>query len=95
MKVPAMMHVYCPHCKKHTEHKVKEHREGTRRSLAWGQIKHERKTYGYTSKIAGQVRKVKQRKKSKLMLECIVCHKKVGKIYPDSKKKVEIVKKEA
>jgi hypothetical protein len=49
---------------------------------------------GYTSKVAGQVSRVKQHKKTKLMLECKACHKRHDKILPDTKKKIEIMKEE-
>ena len=93
MKIPNRIRTYCPKCRKHTGHKVKEGREGKRRTMAWGQQKHIRKTKGYTSKVAGQAKRVKQRKKTKLMLECTVCKKKHPRILPDSKKKTEITKR--
>ena len=94
MKIPAVIKTYCPFCKKHTEHKVREHKEGKRRTLAWGQVKFIKQTKGYKGKKAGKPKKVKQRKKVKLMLECMLCHKKHEKILPHTKKKIEIKKKE-
>ncbi len=94
MKVPAIINVYCPKCKKHTPHKVKELRKGTRRTLSFGQQKFLRATKGYTSKKAGQVRKVKQSQKQSTMLECTVRKKRHPKIFPHAKKKLEIKKKE-
>ena len=94
MKVPAIINVYCPKCNKHTPHKVKELRKGTRRTLSFGQQKFLRATKGYTSKKAGSPRKVKQSQKQTLMLECSVCKKKHPKGMPHAKKKIEIKKKE-
>jgi large subunit ribosomal protein L44e len=94
LKVPASIKTYCPKCKKHTAHKVKEVRKGARRTLAWGQQKFLRATKGYTSKKAGQVRKVKQSSKQSTMLECSMCKKKHPKVFPHAKKKLEIKKKE-
>jgi large subunit ribosomal protein L44e len=94
VKIPATINTYCPKCKKHTPHKVKELRKGTRRTLSFGQQKFLRATKGYTSKKAGQVRKVKQSQKQTLMLECTVCKKRHPKGMPHAKKRIEIKKKE-
>ena len=94
MKIPAIINAYCPKCKKHTPHKVKELRKGTRRTLSFGQQKFLRAIKGYTSKKAGSPRKVKQSQKQTLMLECSVCKKKHPKGMPHAKKKIEIKKKE-
>jgi large subunit ribosomal protein L44e len=94
VKIPATINTYCPKCNKHTPHKVKELRKGTRRTLSFGQQKFLRATKGYTSKKAGQVRKVKQSQKQTLMLECTICKKKHPKGMPHAKKKIEIKKKE-
>ena len=94
MKIPATINTYCPKCNKHTPHKVKELRKGTRRTLSFGQQKFLRATKGYTSKKAGQVRKVKQSQKQTLMLECTVCKKRHPKGMPHAKKRIEIQKKE-
>ena len=94
MKIPATINTYCPKCNKHTPHKVKELRKGTRRTLSFGQQKFLRATKGYTSKKAGQVRKVKQSQKQTLMLECTVCKKRHPKGMPHAKKRIEIKKKE-
>jgi len=94
VKIPATINTYCPKCNKHTPHKVKELRKGTRRTLSFGQQKFLRATKGYTSKKAGQVRKVKQSQKQTLMLECTVCKKRHPKGMPHAKKRIEIKKKE-
>ena len=94
MKIPDIINTYCPKCNKHTPHKVKELKKGARRTLSFGQQKFLRATKGYTSKKAGQVRKVKQSQKQTLMLECTICKKKHPKGMPHAKKKIEIKKKE-
>jgi len=94
VKIPATINTYCPKCNKHTPHKVKELKKGPRRTLSFGQQKFLRATKGYTSKKAGQVRKVKQSQKQTLMLECTVCKKRHPKGMPHAKKKIEIKKKE-
>ena len=92
MKIPQKIKAYCPHCRKHTEHKVSEAKTGKRRSTTAGQIRHVRKTKGYTSKVAGKAKHVKQSKKQKMMLTCSVCKKKHEKIIPRTRKKTEVQK---
>jgi len=95
VKIPATINTYCPKCNKHTPHKVRELKKSKgRRTLSFGQQKFLRATKGYTSKKAGQVRKVKQSQKQTLMLECTVCKKRHPKGMPHAKKKIEIKKKE-
>lgn len=92
MKIPKKIRTYCPFCKKHTEHTVKEARKGKRRTLAWGQQKHLKKIKGYTSKIGKTLKVVKQRRKTVMMLICKECGKKHRKVLPHSKKKTEFKK---
>jgi len=92
MKLPQKIKGYCPHCRKHTEHKLSEAKSGRRRSTTAGQVRHIKKTKGYTSKIAGKAKHVKQSKKQKMMLKCKECGKKHEKIIPKTRKKVEIQK---
>ncbi len=95
VKIPAIINVYCPKCKKHTPHKVKELKKGgKRRTLSWGQQKFIRATKGYVGKKAGVPRKVHQSQRQTLMLECSVCKKRHPKDMPPSKAKIEIKKKE-
>lgn len=93
MKIPPTMRVYCPFCRLHTDHKVSEVKKHSTRSMAWGQLKHVRKTYGYTSKVAGKVAKSKQRQKWTFMLKCSKCSKLHEKVFPHAKKRTEITKK--
>lgn len=79
MKVPTKMNTYCPHCKKHGEHKVKsivqKHSPAKPRTMAWGQAKHVKKTKGYKSKVAGSAAHDKQSARNVLYLECNTCKK--------------------
>ncbi len=90
MKIPKQVRSYCPYCRKHIQHKVSEAKTGRRRSTTAGQVRHVRKTKGYTSKIAGKAKHVRQSKKQKLMLACSDCGKKHEKVISPTKKKVEI-----
>ncbi|MEM4366777.1 MAG: hypothetical protein QW035_01445 [Candidatus Anstonellales archaeon] len=80
MKVPKEMRTYCPFCKAHVAHKVKVASKGKPRSLAMGNVKHERKLKGHGGKRAGKKAVKKQGKRQKLILECNNCHKKHEKV---------------
>ena len=93
MEIPKEIRTYCPYCRKHTVHKVsviwrKSPPKG--RTLAWGNLKHEKKTKGYTSKVAGKKESEKQRHRNVLELTCKECGKKHYRTYGRSKKKVEV-----
>lgn len=92
MKIPKKIRTYCPFCKKHIEHSIKEAKRGQRRTLSWGQQKHLRKIKGYTSKVGKTIKVVKQRKKTVMMLTCNECKKSHRKVFPHSKKKFEFKK---
>lgn len=49
MKFPKTMRIFCPYCKKHTQHKVEIAKRRPRRKLAHGQRRFLRKMRGYTS----------------------------------------------
>ena len=49
MKYPKKLKLYCPFCKKHTEHTVEIAKKRTRRKMAQGQRRFLRKLKGYTS----------------------------------------------
>jgi len=93
MKIPDVIKTFCPKCKKQTEHKVKLYKKGRTRETALGQKRHEQKTYGYTSKIAGKVTVYKQGKTPTFMLTCTKCGKKHPKSFKSrTKKPIEITK---
>jgi len=80
MNVPKEIQTYCPKCKAHTKQKVKKvvqkKTRATPRNTSWGQIKHEKKTKGYTSRVAGTTKHDKQSQRNVLVLECPKCKKK-------------------
>lgn len=94
MKVPKEIKTYCPGCRKHTLNKVGNPKKGKARGLAWGTLRHERRTRGYVGKVKGQANVRKQGKRQKLILECTVCKKKQERLLGGgkTKKKAEIGK---
>ncbi|MBM3228878.1 50S ribosomal protein L44e [Candidatus Parvarchaeota archaeon] len=90
MEFPKEVNTYCPHCKKHTAHKARLAAKGRARSMAIGNRKHERKLKGHGGKRAGEKTVKKQGKRQKVVLECVVCKKKVERtIGTRTKKKLE------
>lgn len=93
MKMPDRMKTFCPYCKKQTDHKVKIYKKGRTRPQAEGQKRHDLKTKGYTSKIAGKVTVYKQAKTPTFVLTCTQCGKKHSKSFKSrTKKPIELVK---
>ena len=86
MKLPKSKKTYCPHCKKHTEHKVFQVKKGQPSSLAYGSKTRARLrgrargmgNQGRYSKPAVTKFKMtgkKQTKKTDLKFQCSVCKK--------------------
>ena len=74
MKMPKVVTVYCPRCRKHTEHGVSLYRKGRERALAEGARRYERKQKGYGGQKKPRQRKTaKTTKKQTPMLKCRVC----------------------
>ncbi|MHA1859563.1 MAG: 50S ribosomal protein L44e [Candidatus Asgardarchaeia archaeon] len=94
MKVPKEIRTYCPHCRAHTVHKVKMPKKGKARGMAWGTLRHERRTKGYVGKVKGQANVKKQAKRQRIILECTQCKKKQERVLGGgrTKKKVEIMR---
>ena len=95
MMVPKEMMTHCPHCNKHTLHKVKvstsKYKAG--RTMAWGTRKHERKLAGYHGKVKGKAKVRKQGIRNKIMLTCSTCNKKHERVIsPRMKKKAEVLR---
>lgn len=95
MIVPKELKAYCPTCRKHVVHKVRvtttKAKKG--RTLAWGNLRQERKLSGYHGKVAGKKKVKKQGIRNKVMLECTACHKKHERtISGRMKKKAETAK---
>ncbi len=84
MKIPKKTKKYCPHCKKHVEHKVIQEKTGRERGkLTIGARRHSRRSNikGYGGFPQPQMQKgkkygVKKSKKVKLVFECSECKKK-------------------
>lgn len=92
MKYPKEINTYCPHCKKHTEHKVRLAGKGKARALAKGNVKHERKLKGHGGKRAGEKPVKKIGKRQKIIIECVGCKKKQERVIGTrTRKKLEIV----
>lgn len=92
MKIPAVINTYCPYCNKHEDHKVSVYSAGKRRSLAFGNVKFERKLAGHGGKRAGKKSVKKQGKRQLIVLTCQTCNKKQIRVYVKSrtKKKIEV-----
>ena len=95
MMIPKEMMSHCPHCNKHTLHKVKvstsKYKAG--RNMAWGTRKHERKLAGFHGKVKGKAKVRKQGIRNKVMLTCSVCTKKHERVISGRmKKKAELQK---
>ncbi len=91
MKIPKEMRTYCPYCNAHTIHTVKIASKGSRRTLAKGELRHERKLKGHGGKRAGKKDVDKQGKRVKLILVCTQCKKKHELVLKGrTKKKPEI-----
>ncbi|TAL47816.1 50S ribosomal protein L44e [archaeon] len=77
MKVPNKVRVFCPTCKKHTEHTVELAKKRTRRSTAQGQRRFLRKMLGYGSFPKENPKgREKPTKKVDVRYKCTVCSKK-------------------
>ncbi len=93
--MPKEVKTYCPYCKKHTLHKVKVSTSKAKkgRTLAWGNLRQERKLGGFHGKVAGKKKVKKQGIRNKVMLECSACKKKHERtVSGRMKKKAETAK---
>lgn len=74
--IPKKIRTYCPHCRKHTQHKVSQLKKRAARKLSWGQRQFARVMAGYGSQPRSEQKKFsKTSKKVVLMLKCDVCGK--------------------
>ncbi|MEM5777311.1 MAG: 50S ribosomal protein L44e [Candidatus Aenigmatarchaeota archaeon] len=91
MKFPKEINAYCRNCNSYQLHKVRLASKGKARSLAKGNVKHERKLEGRGGKRAGEKTVKKQGKRQKIVLECSQCKKKTERVVGTrTKKKLEI-----
>jgi len=96
MKIPSMIKTYCPYCKRHTIHIVKQVRPSTKKSvLSAGKRRMERNTVGkgnhgrYSRRPITQWKRVGVKGGSKridLRLVCEECGKAIIKTLPRTKK---------
>jgi large subunit ribosomal protein L44e len=78
MEVPKTMTRFCPHCKRHTEHSIRQEKASKkRRSLAWSERQKERlrRGYGNKGKFSKRPSGEKPTKKIDLRYKCKECGK--------------------
>lgn len=93
MKFPQKLRMYCPKCKKHTEHTVEISKKKTRGTLTHGQRVFKRKMRGYGSFPKENPKgREKSTRKLDLRFKCSVCGKKHMRGRGFRVKKFEIVK---
>lgn len=91
MHIPKEQSLYCPKCKTHTEHKVKQFKSGQARVMSIGtrsNIRKHKQGYGGKAKFTATVKK--QNKKPVFIAECAVCGRKIYRVIPKRMKKTEI-----
>ncbi len=95
MKLPKVIKLYCPKCKRHTEHKLRKFKRGKPRGLSWGE-RHKKafklKGYGANKIKAHKATEVyKQSKRPTFVAKCTVCgHEHIFSL-PGRVRKVELV----
>jgi large subunit ribosomal protein L44e len=93
MKFPQQVKIYCPSCKKHTEHSVEIAKRRPRGTLTQGQRRFLRKMRGYGSfPKENPKNREKPTKKVDLRFKCTVCGKKTMHGAGFRVKKFEIVR---
>jgi len=94
MHIPKEQSLYCPNCKRHTEHKLKVFKPAKARALSWGtrqnEVKHKA---GYGGKAEFNATVKKQNKKPTFICECTICNKKIYKVIAKRMKKAELKSK--
>jgi len=93
MEVPKNQRIFCPSCRKHTDHIVDVVKKKQRRTMAQGQRRYLRKLKGYGSFPRPKPEHEKAVKKTDLRYKCSVCGKKHVKGEGFRNKKFKIVKK--
>ena len=93
MKFPQKVNIYCPHCRKHTEHAVEIAKRKTRGAMTHGQRIFLRKMKGYGSfPKENPGKREKPTRKMDLRYKCTVCGKKTMHGQGFRVKKFELVK---
>ena len=91
--MPRKIRIFCPTCKKHTEHKVDQAKKKQRRTVAQGQRRYLRKLAGYGSFPRPKPDHEKATKRTDLRYKCTICGKKHEKGSGFRSKKFKFVKK--
>jgi len=95
MKLPDVMNSYCPHCNKHTKHKVALAKKGKARTNSRGTRKFAEIKKGYGGMPRTPKKPVfKTAKRVKIILTCSLCKKKHEKVYKDRTKKAVVIEKQ-
>ena len=93
MKFPNKVRVFCPYCKKHTEHTVELAKKKSKSPMAEGERRFHRKMLGYGSFPKEHPRgREKPTKKVDIRYKCTVCGKKHMRGAGFRVKKFELVK---
>ncbi len=92
MKFPQKLRIYCPKCRKHTEHTVETAKKKPRRTMAHGQRIFLRKLKGYGSFPREKPDYEKSSRRVDLRFKCTVCGRKTMHGAGWRAKKFEIVK---
>ena len=97
MNYPAKLMAYCPFCKKHTSHELKQVKKGQRSEATKGQRRFRRVMAGYRGYprpfSPGAKKREKTNKKKDLRLKCAECKKSHVKTRAFRAKKFEVIKK--
>jgi len=92
LKLPKTVRIFCPFCKKHTSHDIETVKKRTRRKMAEGQRRFERKLKGYGSFPKSKPDYEKPTKRMDLRYKCKECGKRHTKGKGFRSKKFELVK---
>ena len=93
MDVPKNQRIFCPICRKHTDHTVEVTKKKQRRKVAQGQRRYLRKLKGYTSFPRPKPDHEKSVKRTDLKYKCSECGKKHSKGLGIRNRKFKLVKK--
>ena len=91
MNIPKTIKDFCQKCNTHTEHKLKQFKAGSARTMSRGQRRNVEKKKGFGGKYQFTAIIKKQNKKPTFLAECAVCGRKHYVVIPKRMKKVEIV----
>lgn len=92
MEFPKEKKLFCKKCNKHTKHKLKEFKSGKGRTLAQGNVRHEKNTaHGYGGRYKYIATVKKQNKTPTFVAECTTCKAKVP--YSLEKRMKKVVQK--